>query len=511
MNARHIHWLAVGVFLSLFFFLTQKLGQTPASKAAQPATGQSSGWITHRDPQLYSVESPRGWNVSADRQKGWVRLAGTQGEEVVIWPVFSPGALDPAFAPRVHAQLAAGAPYKAQWENPQTVTGNTLRARGTSANGVAVSVFTWVPTPKGAAGIFYLVAAREADYRQRQADFARILESFRIIGAATQAETTTAGGVQYVKYTDPREGAFTMDAPAGWKTEGGLFRFHALDIRPVVESTSPDGQMGIAVGDLDYLSLFIEPMQFFPEGSVYAPYGLKMMVRTFPTGMTVCSEIVLRKVSTVCPNPQITEAKDLSDQIAKLAADRPQAPGLRTYRDSTLARAPRVTWGDVSFRCGGEAQAKTGRCQAITVLEPTGTRNWYVHHISGFLAPVGKEAVASTIWEHVRWSVQFDPQWETMEAQLATSAAMAVSRTSNEILDSWIASQHRSVAIDDAIAHRRSNATLGVVDVADPETGRRMTVESGSNYYWADQRGMVVGTNTDTHPGLDFRALLQFR
>ena len=75
--------------------------------------------------------------------------------------------------------------------------------------------------------------------------------------------------------------------------------------------------------------------------------------------------------------------------------------------------------------------------------------------------------------------------------------------------DSWMASQKRRNAIDDEIARRRSNATLGVVDVADPATGRRMTVESGTNYYWVDQRGAIVGTNTDTRPSVDFRALLQ--
>jgi hypothetical protein len=48
---------------------------------------------------------------------------------------------------------------------------------------------------------------------------------------------------------------------------------------------------------------------------------------------------------------------------------------------------------------------------------------------------------------------------------------------------------------------------LGVADVIDQTTGRQMKVESGSNYYWVDHRGTIIGTQTDTRPNLDFREL----
>jgi hypothetical protein len=34
-------------------------------------------------------------------------------------------------------------------------------------------------------------------------------------------------------------------------------------------------------------------------------------------------------------------------------------------------------------------------------------------------------------------------------------------------------------------------------------------VDSGSGYYWVDNRGMILGTNVDTSPGVDFRRLLE--
>ncbi len=81
MRPQALCWLAAGGLLCLFFPPSCTSGQTPASKTGKPAA-QSPQWITHKDPQYYSVESPPGWTASPDRQKGWVHLIGTQGEDV---------------------------------------------------------------------------------------------------------------------------------------------------------------------------------------------------------------------------------------------------------------------------------------------------------------------------------------------------------------------------------------------------------------------------------------------
>ncbi len=498
MRVQHIHWLAAVVLLPLVFPLSCKAGQLPASKAAIPAA-QSLQWITHKDPQGYSVESPPGWTISPDKQKGWVHLTGTAGEQVVIWPVFVPGAMDARLAPLIHARLAGSSPYQAQWDAPQAVTANALRAHGRSANAVAISVFTWVANPKGLAGYLYVVSAREPDFRQKQKDFARILQSFRIMGAATGANTVTAegpGGVRYIRFSDPREGAFTIDVPADWKTEGGLFRFHALDTRHCVQTESPDGQIKILIGDpsvgplTDPRSL---PGGFFPEGSTYAPYGLKMLVLRFMPGAEFCRYWLQTRVAPNCANLQITEMKDLTDQLPK------PAPG---------SISPPPTYGRARFQCTEQGQPRVGCCWAGThMIGAIGP--WLVNGLTGYLAPPEKASLAQAILLHMDGSFQFNVQWRMAQIGIAGEASRAVSSASNDIANMVARSQRSRDAVDDELARRRSNATLGVVDVADPQTGRRMTVESGSNYYWVDQRGVIVGTNTDTRPNIDFRALLQ--
>jgi hypothetical protein len=61
---------------------------------------------------------------------------------------------------------------------------------------------------------------------------------------------------------------------------------------------------------------------------------------------------------------------------------------------------------------------------------------------------------------------------------------------------------------DSEMSRRQSNATLGVVDAVDPDTGSRFKVESGSGYYWIDNAGHIAGTQTDTAPNVDFRQLV---
>ena len=109
----------------------------------------------------------------------------------------------------------------------------------------------------------------------------------------------------------------------------------------------------------------------------------------------------------------------------------------------------------------------------------------------------------------LRDSLQFNPQWGMREIQGAGDRSGIISGATREIAGMAESSQRYRDAVDDRIARLRSNATLGVTDVVDLATGRRTTVDSGSGYYWVDNRGMILGTNVNASPGVDFRRLLE--
>jgi len=51
-------------------------------------SNKSTGWSSHSDPKGFFLKKPTGWNVSNDPQTGRIVIQGTQGERVVIWPMF---------------------------------------------------------------------------------------------------------------------------------------------------------------------------------------------------------------------------------------------------------------------------------------------------------------------------------------------------------------------------------------------------------------------------------------
>jgi hypothetical protein len=465
----------------------------PTLFAAPPA----EQWTTATDPS-YTVQVPPRWTASHDREKGWVRLTGLAGEEVVIWPVFIPEAptgLDWQSAQYILRQLAAACPYRAQWEPPEVAGTSTLRARGRGGNTTAVSAFTWLASPRGAAGYFYAAAAREADFGARAADFERIFRSFRLIGRPGGAQ----GGGQWVLFSDQVEGAFTAEVPAGWKTAGGMMRTSPDDPRPVVESTSPDGKIRVGIGDPALPTVFIEyggPSPF-PEGTANGP----AVVMRYLTGAWYCRYYISQRAPMVCSDVQITGMKDMPELAQRAVSI-----------DASLAQVP-FSIGSTTFQCREQGQLKTGYCEALTSREamPYGgqTGMWHVRGQKGFMATPENAAQAKAAMDHIAESVRFNPQWGMQEVQNAGVRSRIRSNTANQIADMAAASAQYKDAVESRMARLRSDATLGVVRMVDPATGRRTTVDSGADYYWVDPSGSIVGTRVDTSPGVDFRRLLE--
>ena len=154
-----------------------------------------------------------------------------------------------------------------------------------------------------------------------------------------------------------------------------------------------------------------------------------------------------------------------------------------------------------------------GFCAAATFRPAVGMGGapsiWRLSRLTGYMAPAEKEAMAASILNHMGRTFQVNPQWAMGQIQNEGATSQIISQTANQIADMAAKSQRSRDAVDDEISRRRSNAMLGVVDVVDSATGREIKVESGSNYYWIDQRGTIVGTETDTRPNVDFRALVQ--
>jgi hypothetical protein len=479
--------------------------------AAWTALCQTRPWTTHTDPLGFTVQTPAGWQAAGDRQSGRVTVTGPGREQVIVWPVFMAAAMDGRSAPAVLQRLAGASGVNAAWDTPQALPARAVRMTGRWGDRTAVASFTWTASAKGTAGYLFVVAAPNAVYRAEQDTLTRILESFRAAGApidgASKSASPGAPAVNWVRWQDPKENAFSIEVPAGWKVNGGLFRFAPLDTRPAWEAVSPDGQIRITGGD-PQLGPFTEPNQVlamagFREGSEYSPgYGLRYIVRRYVPGAPFVREYVAARAPQFCTGLAITDNRDRSDADAAI--------NVIYQRYGTMGVMMQIHSGEVSFTCNRQGRAMAGYYFASTLRTqsagmPGGL--WLAQNLCGYLAPRDQAQLAQSIAKHIVESGKPNPQWENMQSGITMNSSRIAAQTqeavSNIISETYWSRQKTM----DEISRRRENAILGTVDVVDPASGKQIKVDNSANYYWMDNRGMIAGTQTDTRPNLDFREL----
>jgi len=467
------------------------------------------GWVAHQDPQGFSVRFPRGWKVHA-QTSGRVELRGLSGEELIIWPVIHRGSLEMANASEALRRVAATKLWPAAaWERPQPAGATTVRMRGRFGDRATVAVFTWVTSPKGSGGYIYAITAPESSYRQAEDTFAQILQSFRIIGAPSEASPVEQKlSLDYVKWRDPRENAFSLDVPRGWSVNGGLFRFSVIDVRGAVEMISPGGQIRITTGDAE-IPTFMEPFSYlginYPEGTWYqAGYGNNYYIRRYVAGTAFVMEYVQAKVARGCSNVIFIK------NATRDREDAARAINIIVAQWASSGIHARMTAGEVAFSCRNNNQLLHGYYFAGTGLAQTRVGNWWrPQYLFGYLAASGKELEAQAALERMLKSYQVNPQWAQMQSNTIAQSSQIIARTNQEISNLISQTYWTRQASKDRISRMEANARRGVDEWVDPHTGRQMTLESGSNYNWVDNRGTILGTETSTTPNVDFRQLVR--
>ena len=456
-----------------------------------------AGWESYQDPIGFTLAHPRDWPVSSDPTSGRVRAQGPQGEGLVAWPFFVQGGLTAAAAGTVLDQLAGAAVPDARWNPPQAAGAAVQVMRGSAGGGVALAFLTWAPSQAGTAGIaYFLTAPSEETYRAAADTYTRILQSFRLAGAPV---TATGGGTpaqSYVRWVDPAEKAFSVEVPQGWNASGGAVRPVPLLVQSEVDITSPDGAIEVWMGD--HVNLFMEPNYLLQQvgigvGGTYTdPQGYGYWVYPYLPGERFITDFALPQHD---PPAKLVSSKGLPELARSLTSY-----GLNSY-DA----------GEATYSFTWDGKDYTGAALVITerVQGSAGNNIWHVWRLIYYEAPADRAPEAQAAADHLAATFRIDPQWAQMQANLTADQSRIIADMGNSIRETISSEWSYRSGVMDEISRRRENATLGVVDVVDPQTGTAYKVESGSSYYWVDQRGTIIGTETSAQPDLDFRALLQ--
>jgi hypothetical protein len=331
---------------------------------------------------------------------------------------------------------------------------------------------------------------------------------------AQSSESPPAGGAgQWVRFTDPVEQAFSINAPAGWSVSGGTVRHAPTCAQPVLRALSPDRRIYLFIGD-PYLTHYVTPpwlqgLLGIPDGTPLAPGYTQSR---YITGSQFALDYALRTLSSLCPHLTLTAHRSRPDLA--------HAPFtlLRPYAQREA--------GEAQFRCEQAAAAAVGWVTASTYIfewaPGVGRAYWGVEFLAGAIAPPGQIEWTTQQLLQMFPTLRFDPAWVSREraavAQLQQSVdagtqqhlAAAVQQAAG-VQQAWQdfsarqrAHCQREMSIMDRQFESFDRVITGVSPFAD-DYGNTYMLDN-SKTQWIGPYGRTIG-NDGASPGPEWRKM----
>lgn len=497
------------VTASLFLFVVA--GCSPSSNDhAVP-----KGWVNFAVSNIFSIKHPKGWDVQFNRVDGRIRVTNGANENVYIWPVFSPKPLDEyrgsVLLKRIVSKLVPGM----QWNSPVRAERRYVSLSSSNRERISAASLAWVTGNDNSAAICYVVTAPREHFVKDKDILASILSSFHpVIERRSGSSGPKFTDLQYYRWEDPDEHAFSVEVPRGWSIQGGLKRYSPTDCRPGVNLISPQRKVNVFFKDPS-IPTFVLPnptltMAGNPEGTYdRLQDGTMALVRRYVAGSSFAYEYAGRRFSNGFSDFQIVKTRNRPDiayvdgrEYAAL-----NASGMGVVHSS-------VTAGDVYFTGRRNGQLYSGYVEAATSIFLTpygGAGVWQVHQLYGFCAPSSRVVEAAAVMERLVSSFRWNPQWYMMQNKITANVTQIVSQAADQMADIIDKSFEIGQKNTDEALRNFDDYIRGTITLRD-KNGEQFNVWNTSNYYWADKFNDVGGTKLFLNPDISrFRRLMKVK
>ncbi|MDX2151383.1 MAG: hypothetical protein SFV54_11670 [Bryobacteraceae bacterium] len=446
-----------------------------------------------QSPLGFSLEHPRGWRVMA-KDASNIRVVSLSGSRMVVVQAVPVGNGDAMQALRQYVEsgrLGAGAKVL-----KATASAGGARASIRIAGAPGSARAHALLGVRGGMGTVMAAVAPEAEFFEALPGLVAILRSFafREGGRAEAPASAAAPAVTYTRVRDAAQNAFSIEAPAGWQTQAGLFQPAVGDTRPEIVTSAPGGEMTILLGDRN-VNRFLAPNQTMMslgvrEGSPYnSGIGVSTVMRYLP-GQVFAEWMVNNRFR----GARVTARRERPDVAQTLAG--------RLYKYGNPMNAT-MHAGEVEF----EYQGKAGYYLAATEMNQQADMVFWNAHMMVALLGAGKAQVATAgaIAKHMLGSVRWNLQW-VMETRRMTEQAAREVLASLEY-SARLAQQTLEFRQEtaDRQARVRGDLLTGNVRLRDPNTGEEFTARNTSNYYYRPNdfrvNDRVIGNNRPLERG----------
>ncbi len=340
-----------------------------------------------------------------------------------------------------------------------------------------------------------------APERARESGAAR--EATRDAGAAGKAAGRPRT-VAFQRVEEPRERAFSLLAPVGWKVEGGVFRVDPVSTGLHAQAIAAKCNMAVKKDEAGTVELHFLPGilyadtsampagNMFPPGTVYN--GCPVVYRL--TAEDYLTKAVLPQLRPQARDARVTDTKKLP-KVAEAYQQRWAAIpllGARFEFDVALVTVEYVE-GGTRFRE-----------RLFTVLQyyPREVGLWQNNDTVSFRAPTGEYEGWEPVGHTMLFSAKFNSQWVQGEIRGQAERAGIVIRTQQEL----------QRIEQEIVAHRqKTNSEInndmyltltGQEEYVNPYT-KEVEVDSGDwKYRWVNAAGQIVFTDDgDYNPNHD--------
>jgi len=313
---------------------------------------------------------------------------------------------------------------------------------------------------------------------------------------------------------DPRENAFEIGVPEGWKVAGGWIRKNQVDAGGVVQVQSPDGKIQIFIGDPDIQSYQTpgqaSQMMGLREGQSVAGSGV--IISRFLSGSQYVQQFIR---SRACRQAVITDATELRELTMEMNST------LQAYSSQRFGAqfASQASAGDATYRCGGGAGyvlATTLWIRAATGQAASAGAAWWVWRMGGYqVSDPGQSGLAYYVLNTMLETLKFEPEWSARNEQNVDATAKAAMKAQDDIAKkaSEFSKSQASAAAAGGLNHpnnvqlpqdlrkkwateynslqKRGDATMGETWVH-TSTGKNVKVSNSSSNWWTNDAGDVV-------------------
>ena len=452
------------------------------------------GWVQYRDEWFgFALAHPPGWIVETRRGSISVREdpAGITVASIFPFHAKSSGNIREV-AESLADILHTVAPSSQTWivgDGPSDARQIALKTRdirfGSERDGI-LNIFI-----NGTNTIVSGYAVPSQAAAQRIPLLSRILSSFHPIEQMPRQ-----------KFREPAEGAFTLFHPQGWEVQGMLDRSSGGGFPAFNVARPPQGL--VSAGKPSYRWTYQEPGPGMFTGVGTNPR------QPFMTATQFCQQVLAPWISQSQVDFKIASIVDRPD-LSELSVQGLIASGYPRGSHEVSVGILETCYAENGVRLRQKTQVT---CTRISSQFTFGIPSWIASLDVYYRAPEEELSTHEPVLRGILDSFTINRAWEAAEVQRIQGKTRAsqmdihhrlgqISQTISETNDMVYNGYMNRRAIEDRMAERRSDATLGVHSVESP-AGHVYQVSDGYDQYWMNGLGDFYGGTLLTQPDVNW-------